>query len=89
MDAVAVMGVSDSDRRWESLLGLVMATSAGLSPVALVVECWVEGAVLIACGALAAVGVSRDTVLFIAGLWLYLVVAWHVLFWLFGPGGAC
>ena len=89
MDAVAVMGVRDSVRRGESLLVLVMATCAGLSPVALVVECWWEGAVLIACGALAAVGVSRDTVLFIAGLWLYVVVACHVLFWLFYSGGRC
>ena len=83
------MGVRDSERRGEWLLVLVMVTCAGLSPVALVVECWWEGAVLIACGALAAVGVSRDMVLLIAGLWLYLVVAFHVLFWLFYPGGAC
>ena len=47
------------------------------------------GAGMLACAALASVGLPRGVALFLAALCLLVVAVWHVSLWLFGCEGAC
>ena len=83
------MGVNDSPPWWEGLLVFVVGATGGLGTVALLLGFWIEGVCVLACAALAGLGVPRDVALFLAGICLYLAVAWHVSLWLFGSGSLC
>ena len=68
------MDVSCS-RRWAPALAYTAALLAALGTVALLAGRWVEGAGLLACAALAGVGVPRHVLRFIVGVCLYIAVA--------------